>query len=320
MLLLHVWGDETGVSVISPECLAASWILAGFAEEYEVVTSSNTNLSDTRRLPVLYADDGTKQHGYLEIARFLTGRPPCLNELALMDACLEQLHIIHLYNLYVSPSNYTQFTRKQFQKYLPFPMMYNQPLKFHAEALAHVESVGLGAMSTSFFSMGTTNKVPSTELVPGSSSDEEEDIDEPISGLHERLLIAKTKVSSSLRESKNIMRCSRLLSRYIKGILNIYRHLNEETETEFGFLVKGGSPCPGEILFYAYISCLLGPYPDKAMLLTLRTGYPKMVDFIESQVTQFEALLKDKGTRGPIGREVPGLFNQIKFISGVLKY
>lgn len=314
MLLLHVWGDATGVSVLSPQCLAASWLLTTVTDDYEVVTSSNTNLSDTRRLPVLYTDDGAKQHGYREIAHFLTGQFPSLNELVLINSCFEQLHIIHLYNIYVSPTNYAQFTRKQFQKYLPFPMMYNQPLKFYAEALAEVELVGLGPASSSFFSMGTSNKVPPTELVP--ESDSEEEFSEPLSALHEKLLIAKSKLNSSLSESKNIMKCSRLLSRYMDGILQVYRNLNEKDG--FGFLQKKGPPCAGEILLYAYISCLLAPFPDDTIRLALRTNYSHVVQFIEKQVSQFEDKATVKGWRVPIGKEVPGLLNQIMFISGVL--
>lgn len=308
MIQLHVWGQDQEVSPVFPECVASAWLLGQVTidEEFEIVTSSNTNVAATRALPVLIASDGSKHHGYIAIARLLLGgRLPSLIDYALANACLENLQVIHLYNLFVCGGNYEGYTRPQFQKYLPFPMMYNQPLQLHTYALERVRLAGLGPSSTGLLGFIKDNE----------ETNEIGEKTRPLSALHEKLLLSKAKKSSSIQETKLNMKCSRLLTQYLTQIISIYREQQgEQVETLLHPLSGPSNASIGEILLCAYVTSLQLKVPNQAISNTIAAEFPQLAKFATTQTSQYNREFAHTQRRVAIGDEAPTFFNEVKRI------
>lgn len=313
MLQLHVWGADSAVSVLSPECLASSWLVNSklARQEFEIVTSSNTNISDIHKLPVLI-DGNVKYQGYVAIARFIEGKNLSLLNSSLLNLNLTKIEYINQYNLYINVKNYEKFTRKQFQKYFPFPMMYNQPLKFYNNAQAQIKLLGLGTNKTSFFSLAG----PQTEAVNDDYSDDDEERQIALSALHERNLLAKSQAKESLKETRNSLRCLHLLHEYLQCYVDVYK---ETHEGEFGYLFSEISS--SELLLYAYIySLTYEELPDQFVANYIKLKYGKMAEFIYQKVAEYNGELERANFRPPHAQEAPSLLNEIKYWTGLIKY
>ncbi|ODV78093.1 uncharacterized protein CANTADRAFT_91524 [Suhomyces tanzawaensis NRRL Y-17324] len=332
MLQLHVWGEGGRISVISPECLASLWLLLSLDIPYEIVTSSNTNVSTINKLPVLI-EDTVKYQGYEEISAYLIEKYPSsrvvgssdlskkeqLVNLALLNINLHKIEYIHQYNLYINTRNYEKYTRKQFQKYFPFPMMYNQPLKFYNNAQAQVALLGLNTKGGGFFNFtGQTSELAQTEYI-------NDDADEPdqvaISTLHERQLITKSKEKMALKESKNSLRCLVLINEYLQHYIRIFAKRNAEDGSDFGPIFDTTKFSSSELLLYAYIySLTFEELPDTFLQNYLHLKHPEVLDFIKVQIGTFNKILySGEKIRGPVADEVPSLWNEIKYLSGYLQ-
>ncbi|KAK6458078.1 Tom37 C-terminal domain-containing protein [Scheffersomyces xylosifermentans] len=351
MLSLHVWGsysqsDKNGsdISIISPECVASSWLLVdrlGDQEDvkYEIVTSSNTNLSDIGKLPVLITAE-SKFHGFNEISGYLfqnfqsssasrtvataelTHKQQLINS-GLLAHLQHKIEYINQYNLYINTKNYEKYTRKLFQHYLPFPMMYNQPLKFYNHAQTQIQVLGLNKNKTGFFdfSGNIQDDVAETELVNEGEDDEDEKDEVALSALHERQLLAKSKEKSMLRESKNSLKCLQLLD----GYLTFFLKLSDQSTAnggEYGYLFSGKGASSSEVLLFAYIYCLTHQdLPDRFIYNLLRIKRAKFLEFADGHSQKWnDQLLESDVLRAPTGEETPGLWNEIKYRSGFVKY
>ncbi|EGW33276.1 uncharacterized protein SPAPADRAFT_60611 [Spathaspora passalidarum NRRL Y-27907] len=341
MLQLHVWGVDGEISLISPECLASAWLLSLVfpKNDFEIVTSSNTNISDINKLPVLITDD-KKLNGFSEIVDFIDGNK-FANESGywssrassprekLIHSCLLNLvetrvDVINQYNLYSNTKNYEKYTRKLFQNYFPFPMMYNQPLKFHNNAVAQVKLLGLSKNKTSFFDFTTTfqEEVAETEYFNSELSDDEDEEEKEValSSLHEKQLIAKSKTKAALLESKNSLRCLVLLNHYLQEFIKTFKLLQNENENAFGYLF-GGSPSACELLLYAYLHSLSSEkLPDRFVSSYLDLKHEKLVSFSKEQINNLQKSLSNSSFRPPQGAEIPSLFNEVGYLLGSIKY
>lgn len=293
---LHVWGSD-GISIISPECKAAAWLLANGQFDITIVTSCNTNLAATGRLPVLVTESG-RYEGFERIAAYVTRLE--LADHAGISFVEEHLHPINQYNLYINTKNYEQHTRKLFKHYFPFPMMYNQPLRLYNDAQETIKTIGLGVNKIGFFSMSGNFEEPvPTELV-----DDEEPSDEvAISALHEKQILAKSKRSTELRESRNSLKCLTLLGQYLAQLVP---HVKPDSSTEY--------------LLYAYIWLMTQDLPDNFVRTYLEAKMPDFYSGAREKITGWEQALAKLTIRSPTGPEVPSLWNEVQYQTGVLAY
>ncbi|KAK6465047.1 Tom37 C-terminal domain-containing protein [Scheffersomyces coipomensis] len=346
MLKLHVWGVNSQVSIISPECVASSWLLINQfnnEDQYEIITSCNTNLSDLHTLPVLIdSDTNEKYHGYEEISTFidefsgkknnklilsqsqdLSIREKLIN-IGLIHQLISKVEYINQYNLYINNRNYEGYVRKLFQNYLPFPMMYNQPLKFYNQAQLQVPLIGLNRGKVGFFSLSATPEVAETEYFKGEDLDEggdeiEEVETKPLSALHERQLIKKSKEKSLLQESQNSLKCMNLLHSYLDIFFKTYQEFNgTEEKRKFGYIFKEKFSS-SEVLLYGYIYCLtFEELPDRFLNNYLNHKLPETLKFINQSINE---LNKKKGNfRPPKGDEIPNLWNEVKYWTRLVEY
>lgn len=304
MLQLHVWGSNREISVISPECRASAWLLSQSGLDYEIVTSSNTNLSDIHKLPVLLETggkstydreiEGKKYQGYEEISEYLgkynlNARERLLNQ-GLLNI-LGKFDIINQYNLYINPKNF-EYTRIQFPKFFPFPMMYNQPLKFYNSANELVRSIGLNLKGGFFTSTENVKEEEEEELVP-------------LSKLHEKTILAKSKEKAILKESHNVVKCLKLVGEYMD-----YFKMESSERTTLHFTELSTS----EVLLFSYIySLTFDQLKDRFIARYLELKFPREIEFIRTRIVQNNEALYEANFRGPTGAEVPSLYNEVKY-------
>lgn len=357
MLQLHVWGKDNEISIISPSCIASAYLLNQVLTpqniEFEIIPSNNTNLSDINQLPVLI-DNETKEkyNGYNEIIRFIeskylststklslvsylpsdslkTTEEKLINK-GLINLLINKFEYINQYNLYLNNKNYENYTRKLFSSYLPFPMMYNQPSKYYAQAQEQVKILGLSKQKVSFFDFTTgTNEqgsidVAPTELINDEDDEDDEEGDEDganvaISSLHERQLLKKSKSKQVLKESRNSMKCLILITQYIERFKTIFQHQQRDSDEEFGFIFNNQNPSSSEILFYAYIFCLTyEKLPDRFIFNYLKLKQDYTLKYI-TEIMNKNQISKNK-FRNPIGNEIPSLTNEVKYWIGSIEY
>ncbi|GEQ67141.1 hypothetical protein JCM33374_g804 [Metschnikowia sp. JCM 33374] len=339
MIELHVWG-KSSISIIDAESRALSWLLCLHLipqnVDFRIVTSSNTNLADSNRLPLLIVkneDAVFKYEGYTQISGYICETYPSdtkfipdgklssfesLVNLTLTTYLTRTLHYVNQYNLYVNSQNYELYTRKLFSKYLPFPMMYNQPLKFYENACEQVKVVGLDINKSSLFSFTSENQVAETELINDQDSEEEDHV--AISSLHEKAIISKEKSKASLRETKNSLRCLGLLNDYVSHVTGIFKELNPEAPVEFAHLFRPKKISSSELLLYSYFYSLTSvALPDRFIAHYLENKFPAFWSFASTITEALNSSLDNNKFRAAEGAEVPSLLNEIKYKLGAHK-
>lgn len=345
MIELHVWGSDETISVISPECLASSWVLNSQLSAqnipFKIVTSSNTNLSDTERLPLLIVkgDSIEKYEGYDSISTFLSenynddsriykpvSKSEKLINISLISYLNNTIKYLNQYNLYINTKNYEKYTRKLFQNYFPFPMMYNQPLKFYNNAQEQIGIIGLNINKVGFFSMSGNLEEPQiAETETFNSGDDDDDDDEEVdevamTALHEKQLLTKSKKKTILRESKNSLKCLNLVDQYVNHFIKLCKELNGQ-EDSYSNLFDSEKLSTSEVLLIAYIHSLtFQDLPDKFINNYLLLKHPQFYKFIIGEVDKFSKELSKDVFRNPIGDEIPNLWNEIKYNAGIIKY
>lgn len=342
-LELHVWGNE-GVSIIEPECIAAAWLLSIHLVpqkvKFKIVTSNNTNLAKTGRLPLLIAPDAIayrKYEGFTEIANYISTKYPTDSHKFIPDGKLSSkdqlvnstlqsyvkktLHNVHQYNLYVNTKNYENYTRKLFSKYLPFPMMYNQPLKFYTDACEKAKLIGLGSSSTGFLGFGgASDDVAETELV-NDDEEEEESQERPLSALHEKVILKKSKDKAAMKESRNSLRCVSLLHGYTEHLIKLFEELNPSLPVPYAYLFKPKKISSSELLLYAYIhSITFSDLPDQTLREHLKSEFPALFEFASTMITALQANMKSENLRNAQGKEIPSFWNEVGSTIGLILY
>lgn len=341
MLELHVWGQNGEISVIDPEGLACAWLLSIHLVpqgiNFKIVTSCNTNLADSGRLPLLLERKNgriSKYEGFSSICYHISTEFPAestkfvpeeklsaqdqLVNLSLISYLNSTIRYVNQYNLYVNTQNYELYTRKLFLSYFPFPMMYNQPLKFYHTACDQVKLIGLGVNKVGMFSF-SGSEVAETELVNSDLDDEEDEV--AVSGLHERVILAKLKDKARLKESRNTLRCLHQLSRYVTHVELLFKELNPNSPVEFAHLFRSKKVSSSELLLYAYCHCLtLNGLPDPFVLTYLETKFPTFWKFASTIIEALNSGMAHQRFRNAEGGEVPSLWNEIGYTIGALRY
>lgn len=336
---LHVWGSNT-ISLTDPESRACAWMLCIHLKPqnipFKIVPSSNTNLAQSHRLPVLITKLGAvvkKYEGYSEVAAYisqtynfepkfipdegLSGYELLVN-LTLANYISSTLQYVNQYNLYVNTANYELYTRKLFGQYLPFPMMYNQPLKFYHEACEQAKLVGLGSTQKGFFDFA----VADTELVVADSSDEAETQEaKAISALHEKAMLAKEKKNDSLRKRKYALRCLGLMDEYIGHVQLLFTELNPNSPVEFAHLFRPKRISSLELLLYLYLHSLVSPeLPDRSIAEHLEQKHPAFYNFTKIITEALDLAVEPAKFRAPKGAERPTLLNEVAYRLGFYTY
>lgn len=338
---LHVWGNANRISLIDPESRALAWLLslcrAPCGVDVKIVPSSNTNIADSRKLPVLLVKKGSvvrKYEGFVHACCFICDEfepQSCfvrdgdlssykhLINIGLIDSINNKLQYINQYNLYINSKNYELYTRKLFSQYLPFPMMYNQPLRFYNDALDQVQTIGLSSGKTGFFSLRNSGDTPETEAVP--ESDEENEDEVALSALHEKALIKKEKHKSLMKEKKNALRCLGLLNGFVSHVIHIFEKLNPDAGNSYGNLFEKDNFSTSELLLYSYIFSLTNEeLPDRFVAFYLEKKFPNFWDFAISAAEKLNQSVRPSDFRAPTGPELPSLMNEFAYQVGLYKY
>lgn len=345
MIELHVWGVDNKISITSPECIAAAWLLCIHLVPQQVpfliVTSNNTNLTRTGRLPLLVENDKETQslEGYADIAEYISSAYPTdstkfvpdqrllardqLANMAFTAWMHKTINYLNQYNLYVNTKNYENYTRKVFLKYLPFPMQYNQPLKFYHQACEQVGLIGLGTNSAGFFGLGghrSTGEEPAeTEMTSGGDDPDNEKEEVAISALHERMLVTKSKNKAALKESRNSFKCLTLWHSYVKHIHALFGELNEGSPVDFANLFRPKKVSSSELLLYAYFAALTDlRLPDRCVAEYTQREFPAFWKFATVICEALNGAVSPDHFREGRGRERPTLLNEVLLLAGVL--
>ncbi|KAI5951352.1 SAM37 [Candida jiufengensis] len=296
MIQLHVWGYKDEISIISPHCIAAAWLLKLVLKPldipYEIITSNNTKLSELNQLPVLIISEDEKYDGFYSISKYLIKTYNPFNiyiskdykqnilNMSIINYLETRFEIINLYNLCLNKQNYEQYTRKLFTKYYSFPWMYNQSLNFYNESIEKIKILKLNSnsSSSSIFQFGQNENIAETETFNELEDElhkEEEEKTKAISGLHEKLLLQKSKTKEVLKESKNSMRCLMLFEKYLRQLKTLKKDTNQQ------YFLDTELPSTSDILFFAYLFCFTyQDLPDKFIKLN-DVNKEKLDKFIE---------------------------------------
>lgn len=330
MIKLHVWGYDEEISIISPSCIASAWLLNMIAQPqdmlFEIVPSNNPHLSKLNELPLLI-DEDKQFSGFGNIAAYLTtkynaGRTATLSEdQSLLDDSLivlleSKFEALNKYNLFSNSKNHENYTRKLFAKFFPFPMMYNQSLKFYNDAQNQVRLLGLGEHKSSFLNFKGSGEDTETEFF-NSELDEDVEKSKAISGLHEKSLVQKSETKKVLKESRSSMKCLLLVDQLFSRL----EKLKAEQGSK-GTFTFGDQPSAGDVLFLAYFFTLTHPsLPDKFILNYLMSNNSK---YHQSFLDRLKDLQSKVGKVGPLrkpeGKEVPSLFNEVGYWTGLVSY
>lgn len=296
MTTLYIWGTAATASAIFPECQAAVWLAD---DATEVVAANNTNLLAVGELPVMISDSDRYQ-GYVAIASQF-GLEFSLEDRALVQLLLDKMLAVCNYVYFINSRNYEGYTRKQFARYFPFPMMYNQPLQFYGWAQHQAQYAGLSTNKGGFFSFDV---VGPTEYVNDDNDDDndaktaEDEKDLPaMSRLHERQLVKKSQTKAALKEANNAAKCLHLLDEVLAPLTDA-----AQLKVVYPLLV-------------AYIHSLTNAdLPDQFAATYLNNNYADLVSQAQVQAKQWQLALKL--IRDPVGLERPSLVNEIRYCLG----
>lgn len=347
---LHVWGYDNEISVIEPECLASAWLLQSLDIPFKIVTSNNTNISPTHSLPLLL-DGEQKIAGYSSIYKYVSKKQEKnknkknnnLIELALISYITENFKPLNQYNLYIKSDNYEKYTRKLFKNYFPFPMMYNQPLKFYYGAQELVSTVGLKSEGQGFFNFnGSGTSVAETEMVNESTNEEV-----AISSLHEKQLISKSKQRKNLTEARYTLKCLTLVEEHLNHILKVYTsesgstkkeeektkgteneqeeekdEVNDDSEGKTDLNVNAsddfgiGKFIASDMLLFAYIHSLtFKELPSTFILNFMSTKFSGFTRKALQHISQLNESLDDTLYKQPESSQIPNLWNELVYVT-----
>ena len=205
----------------------------------------------------------------------------------LINLLINKFEYINQYNLYLNNKNYENYTRKLFSSYLPFPMMYNQPSKYYAQAQEQVKILGLSKQKLVFDFTTGNNEQGSIDVANGLINDEDDEDGETKTELmsplvhYMKTIIKEIKIKTSIKESRNSMKCLILITQYIERFKTIFQHQQRDSDEEFGYIFNNQNPSSSEILFYAYIFCLTyEKLPDRFIFNYLKLKQDYTLKFI----------------------------------------
>lgn len=300
---LHVWGTPSKLSLLSPSCIAVCWYMALCvpAHEFEVVTSSNTDVSHSGELPTLLHKDGQAE-GFLDIIRFLNGQgysletglakeQQAINE-GLILYVQDKFQIITDYCLFLNKTNYEQCTRSLYSQYLPFPVQYNAPIVARSKAKTNCARVGLNVEDKTEVEEEMVKSVPTVSKIQRMKMET----------MIEDKLVLKNSVTN--------MSCLRQTQTFVDKVVQLQRELGNDEQGLFGEAVTSGDLI---VLAHVYV-WTHGDLPDQFLKTFLDRNSPELIARLETLMPQIESKMDEVQIRGPSFSESPNLFNTMKHL------
>lgn len=306
---LHVWGTPSEISLLSPQSIAIYWYMSLCvpSELYEVVTSCNTDLSLSGQLPTLICHgEGTQYDGLMDILRYLdqqgfsldTGllrEQRAINE-GLVLYVEDKFQLITDYCLFLNKSNYEQYTRSLYSKYLPFPMQYNAPIVARSRAKLNCERIGLKVEDKSQVTEEMMKNVPS------------------VSKIHRMKYESMIEDKLLMKNSVTNMSCLRQLDEYVGRVLELQAELNANHEGDTLGLFGENKLTSGDLIILAHIYVWTSAaLPDQFIKTFLDKSYPHISTHLEQLLQErINPATDHVQIRLPSFTESPNLFNSIK--------
>lgn len=270
-------------------------------QEYEVVTSSNTDVSLSGELPTLIHEDG-QVNGFLDILRFLNEKgfmlesslskeQNALNE-GLILYVEDKFQLITDYCLFLNKSNYEKYTRSLYSQYLPFPMQYNVPINDRSRAKANCSRIGLNVEDKTEVEEEMMRSVPSISKIQKIKQE----------SMIEEKLIIKNSVTN--------MSCLRQVQEFVDCVMQLQRELGSNGAHLFGDKITSG-----DLIVLAHIYVWTHKdLPDQFIRTFLDRVQPDLVPKLDLAMAQIEEAMDNVQIRGPAFLESPNLFNTVKHL------
>jgi sorting and assembly machinery component 37 len=302
MFQLHVWGHEDNLAIIDAECLAAVWYLSLVlpADAFEIVTSSNVNLSNSGQLPSLHITGDERYSGYLEIIRYLNSHGHDLDgsldaearaiNNGLLFYIQENLQKITDYTLFLNKDNFEKYSRGIFGNYLPFPMQYNTPIHFRSLAKDKCSSIGLTVEDKTEVEEEMLKNVPTVSKVQKLKNE----------SLIEEKLIMKNSLSN--------MKCLNLLKNYLEVIGKLKKELKSK-----GNIFHNDMLSSSDLLFLSHIFVQTNKVlPDQFITTFIEKFEPGLISLRDSNLAKVDEALEKVTIKCPTFSQSPNLFNAVR--------
>lgn len=304
MMELHVWGTPEKLAIIDADCLATIWYMALTvpSRNFKIITSSNTDISKSGKLPTLRVVND-QYDGFLDIIRYLAEQGYDLDESlskeqrALNHGLLlylqDKFQIITDYTLFLNKDNYEKYSRSIFKNYLPFPMQYNTPLHYRSIAKINCSRIGLTVEDKTEIEQEMLQNVPTVSKVQQLKHE----------SMIEDKLIMKNSVSN--------MKCLNYLKSQIEIIINLKNELgNDDEKNIFGDKITTSDLV---LLSHLYIETHT-ILPDQFI-----TNYLLKISpiFLETKTTNLQIIQSKFSSiqiESPTFKDSPNLLNSIKYL------
>lgn len=301
---LHVWGTPDKLAIIDADCLATIWYMALTvpAGKFKIITSSNTDVSRSGKLPTLRVQDD-QYDGVLDIIRYLSEKGYDLDESlskeqrALNHGLLlyiqDKFQIITDYTLFLNKDNYEKYSRSIFKNYLPFPMQYNTPLHYRSMAKTNCARIGLTVEDKTEIEQEMLQNVPTVSKVQQMKHE----------SMIEDKLVMKNSVSN--------MKCLTYLKSQIETITNLQQELGNATRIN----IFGDKITTSDLLLLAhlYIETHVN-LPDQFITNYLLKLSPGLLETKTSNLQFIQSKLSKIQIESPEFKDSPNLFNTIKYL------
>lgn len=302
---LHVWGTPDKLAIIDADCLATIWYMALIVpiEKFQIITSSNTDISKSGKLPTLRLENNEQYDGFLDIIRYLSEQGYDLDkslnkeQKALNHGLLlyiqDKFQIITDYTLFLNKSNYESYTRSIFKNYLPFPMQYNTPLHFRSIAKKNCERIGLTIEDKTEIEQEMLKNVPTVSKVQQLKHE----------SMIEDKLVLKNSVSN--------MKCLNYYQNLIETIIKMQKELGNDTKINiFGDQI---TTCDLILLAHLYIQTHQS-LPDQFITNYLINLSPGFLETKTSNLQKIELKLSKIKIESPLFKDSPNLLNSIRYL------
>lgn len=304
---LHVWGTTDQLAILDADCLAATWYMALAVPhtDFTIVTSSNTDLSSSGRLPVLTHSEG-QADGFLDIIRFLrtkgydlaadeslTKEQTAINYGLLMYV-QDKLELITEYTLYLNKDNYEKYTRSIYSLYLPFPMQYNTPLQYRSHARANCARIGLKVEDKTDVEEEMLKNVPTVSKVQQLKHD----------NMIEEKLVLKNSVTN--------MKCINQLQESIRVINQLQLELGSHpVDNIFSTTTMTSS----DLLLLAHLYIITHKdLPDQFIRTFLQRTSPEILARVDQNLKVVQDAISKIQRRGPTFWESPNIVNAVRHL------
>lgn len=305
MMEVHVWGAGAKLAIVDAECLAIVWLLALTVpkDKFKVVTSSNVDLSDNGKLPLLRDEGGVQVEGFINIVRYLSEKGYSLDGFLDMEHqainhglilfIQDKLHIITDYTLYLNKDNYEKYTRSIYGKYLGFPLQYNTPIHYRSLAKTNCARIDLTVEDKTEIEEEMLKNVPTVSKIQQLQNE---------SMIEEKLLI---------KNSLTNMKCLNKLKKYIDIILNLKKEIGIIDE----YNLLSNKLTTSDLLLIANLFVITNKVlPDQFISSFLTKFYPSLAEnYLAKNLKVIDKACEGVSIQPATFSDSPNLFNKLRY-------